>query len=270
MPDLLPTTFIGNTEITRLACGSNPFLGYSYRSAAHDAWQRRTMTPERIALVLERSLECGINVMLGNFDDDYILHQARQICERRVGSAPHWVAYTHGGPERQIETIDRLVDQGAFAIYIQGGVVDSCFKYNYVGGICIDGTDNLNDIVPWLEHIKAKGCVAGMGTHRPQIIAEAENRNIGAEFYVTPLNYLGIYCEYANAVRIINQTDKPFIAIKTLGGGAKTSPEEGLTCAYTALKKSDIVAVGCENEEIAEYNAALVRNLLGWLNGKVM
>ncbi len=267
---LLPTIKIGSTEVTRLICGSNPFLGYSYRSAAYDAWQRRTMTPDRVAQILEKCLECGINTMAGNFDDDGNLPQARALCERRVGSAPHWIAYTHGGPGRQIETIDKLADQGAFAIYIQGGTVDSCFNYNFVGGLNLDGQDRFEEVLPWLERIRERGCVPGLGTHRPPVVRVAEERGYGAEFYTTPLNFLAVYCDYADAVRTINHVQKPFVAIKTLGGGGRIPPAEGLTCAFTALKKTDAVAVGLENEECAEYDANLARELLGWLDGKVM
>lgn len=268
--ELLPTTRIGDVDVTRLICGSNPFLGYSYRSPAHDAWQRRTMTIDRIAQLLEKCLECGVNAMAGNFDDDHTLHEARQVCEKRVGQAPHWIAYTNGGPPRQLETIDKLADQGAFAIYIQGGTVDSCFKYNYVGGLDLDAGDTLDEVVPWLQHIRDRGCVPGIGTHRAQVIRIAEDRGYDTDFYMTSLNYLKVYCDYVSAVRIINQVDKPFIAIKTLGGSAKIPPEEGLTCTLTAIKKTDAVAMGVENEESIEYNANLTRSILGWLDGKVM
>lgn len=267
---LLPTTTIGTTQVARLICGSNPFLGYSYRTPAHDAWQRRTMTPDRIAQILERCLESGINTMAGNYDDDHTLHRARQICARRVGCAPHWIAYTHGGPARQIETIDKLADQGAFAIYIQGGTVDSCFSYNFVGAIELERGDHLDDVLPWLARIRERGCVPGLASHRPQIIRLAQERGYGAEFYVTPLNMLSVYCEYAAAVRVINEVPQPVIAIKTLGGSARISPLEGMTCAYTALKRTDCIAMGMENEECAQYDADCAREILGLLAGKVM
>jgi hypothetical protein len=187
-----------------------------------------------------------------------------------VGSAPHWIAYTHGGPPRQIETIDKLADQGAFAIYIQGGTVDCCFNYNFVGGLMMDGNDRFDDAVPWLEHIRERGCVPGLGSHWSDIIRCAEERGYGAESHTTTLNNLAVYCDYYPAVRTINTVQKPFVVIKTLGGGAKIAPSEGLTCAYTAIKKTDAAAIGLENEESAEYDANLAREIMGWLEGKAM
>ena len=55
----------GSYRISRLICGSNPFLGYSYRSEAHNAWQRRHFTPERIAQILEVCAEYGVNAVAG-------------------------------------------------------------------------------------------------------------------------------------------------------------------------------------------------------------
>lgn len=78
-------------EVSRLICGSNPFLGYSYRSPAHNKWQRRTFTRERISEVLEKCLEVGINTLLGNMDDDRTLPRALNLLERRTGSRMKWI-----------------------------------------------------------------------------------------------------------------------------------------------------------------------------------
>jgi hypothetical protein len=41
-----PITDFAGLKISRLICGSNPFLGYSYRSSGHNAWQKRHFMPE--------------------------------------------------------------------------------------------------------------------------------------------------------------------------------------------------------------------------------
>ena len=134
----------------------------------------------------------------------------------------------------------------------------------------MDGQDEFDRVIPWLEHIRQRACVPGLGSHRPPVIRCAEERNHGAEFYMLALNYLRVYSDYAPAVKTINQVNKPFMAIKTLGGSAKITPAEGFTCAYTAIKRTDCIAVGVENEESIEYNADLARDILGWLDGKMM
>lgn len=93
----------------------------------------------------------------------------------------------------------------------------------------------------------------------------AEARGYDTDFYVTPLNTLRIYCEYEAAVLAINRTPKTVIASKTLGGGARLAPGDGLTVAYASLKPGDIVAVGMENEECAAGNARTAEELLSVL-----
>ena len=261
----LPQVKLGSHSVSRLVCGSNPFLGYSYRSAAHDRWQRRTFTPQRISEVLEKCLQVGVNTVACNYDDARTMPQALELLEKRTGTRMQWIAYTHGGEGFQRESIGMIADDGAIACYIQGGVADSQFHYNYVGHVVPDQGDTLDKVVDWLALIRERGMVPGLGTHQPYIIRQAEARGYDLEFYTTPLNFLGIYCQYHAAVMAINETRKPVLAIKTLGGGLKTSPQDGLTCALASLKPTDMVAVGMENEEIVEDNAALVAGIIAAL-----
>ncbi|KPJ62669.1 MAG: hypothetical protein AMS15_03200 [Planctomycetes bacterium DG_23] len=262
----LPRVDFFGQEVSRLICGSNPFLGYSYRSAAHSKWQRRYFTPERISEVLEKCLEVGINTLIGNMDDDRTLPRALNLVERRIGKRMNWIAYTHGGAERQEESIRMISDDGAFACYIQGGVVDSQFQYEYVGRLRLDKPNTLQRVRPWLSLIREKQMIPGLGTHRHQIIQLAEEMGIENEFFVTTLNFLNFYCSYAEAVQAIRKTSKPVIVIKTLAGSARVRPQDGLTMAFTAIKPKDIVAVGMENEESAQENAHLAEEIIAGLD----
>ena len=258
----LPTVPFGPHQISRLICGSNPFLGYSYRSAAHNRWQRRHFTPERIAEILETCAEHGINALLGNMDEEQTLPRALEIMERRTGKRLHWIAYTHGGPAGQEASISMIADAGAIACYIQGGVVDSRFQYNFTGSIQTDQPNQLEQIRGWIERIRERGMIPGAGTHRAQILEIIDQGDYGNDFFIHPVNYLGAYCSYAETVRAVRQTDRTVIAIKTLGGSAKIRPQDGFTCAYTALKPGDIVAVGMEHEEAVEENTQLAADIL--------
>ena len=258
----LPTVPFGPYQISRLICGSNPFLGYSYRSAAHNRWQRKHFTPERIAEILEKCAEHGINTLVGNMDDERTLPRALEVMEQRTGERLHWIAYTHGGPDGQEESISMIADAGAIACYIQGGVVDSRFQYNFVGAIQLDQPNQLEQIRGWIDRIQEKGMIPGAGTHRAQILEIIDRGEYGNDFFVHPVNYLGAYCSYAETVRAVRRTERTVIASKTLGGSAKIRPQDGFTCAYTALKPRDIVAVGMEHEEAVEENAQLAADIL--------
>jgi len=259
----IPTVRFGDREVSRLVCGSNPFMGYSYRSDAHSQWQREHFTPQRISEVLEKCLEVGINTLAGNYDDDRTLAQALDILEKRTGHRMQWIAYTHGHrDESQENSISKIADDGAFACYIQGGVVDSQFHYNYVGNIVLGKADTLDRAIPWLALIREKGMLPGLGTHRHQILRLAEKRGYDAEFYMTTFNFTNKYCSYAEQFRAVRATAKPIVAIKPMGGGGQIPPADALTCCFTGLKPIDVVAVGMENEHIVEHNARLTVEIL--------
>ena len=126
--------------------------------------------------------------------------------------------------------------------------------------------DTLDELGKFAENIRGYKLPVGMGSHHWSILKLMHERDYGLDFMVTSLNYLGIHCdEYAGAVKTINQINKPIIVIKTLGGSAKVSPKDGLTCAFSGIKPSDIVAVGMEHEEAAEENARSAQEIIGYL-----
>ena len=259
----IPTVAFGDREVSRIVCGSNPFLGYSYRSEAHNRWQREHFTPQRISEVLEKCLEVGINTLAGNYDENRTLARALDILEKRTGQRMQWIAYTHGHrDESQEGSIAQIADDGAFACYIQGGVVDSQFHYNYVGAIVLDRGDTLDRVIPWLALIRDKGMIPGLGTHRHQVLRVAEERGYDAEFYTTPFNFRNIYCSYADQFKAVRSTPKPIVAIKPCGGSGEIKAPDALTCCFTGLKPSDVVAIGMENEHIVEHNAKLAAEIL--------
>ena len=257
----VPLTDFAGLKISRLICGSNPFLGYSYRSSGHNAWQKRHFTPERIADVLVKCLEVGITGFAGNYEKERVLPRALEEVQRRCGRRPTWIAYV--GPDR--EAIKSVVNDGAAACYIHCGAADSCFTYNSGGQPNLEAGDTMDKLVEAVGVIRDHKLPAGMGSHRWRLIQLMQKRGYDVDFFVTTLNYVGVYCEYAGAVRAINTVGKPVMAIKTLGGSAKVSPEDGLTCAFTALKPGDIIAVGMEHEDAAVENARLAESILGLL-----
>jgi len=259
------TTQIAGLTISRLICGSNPFLGYSYRSPAHSAWQRRHFTPERIADVLEKCLEVSITGLLANYEQERVIPRALEEVERRCGERPTWIAYVSGDDERLREGIKSVAEDGADACYIQCGTGDSCFSFSRTGKPLLDAGDTLDRLVEFTNLIHELGMPAGMGSHHWQILRVMDEREYDVQFMVTTLNYVGVYCEYAGAVRAINTIDRPIIAIKTLGGNARVPPQDGLTCAFTGIKRGDVVAVGMEHEEAAEENARLAEQIIGYL-----
>ena len=62
---MFPMAEIGGLPISRLICGSNPFLGFSHYSAARDRWLKEYFTVERMVEVVEEiATERGISMVL--------------------------------------------------------------------------------------------------------------------------------------------------------------------------------------------------------------
>ena len=51
---------LGTLEVSRLILGSNPFWGYSHKSARLDEEMRRHHTDERIMQILDEAADCGL------------------------------------------------------------------------------------------------------------------------------------------------------------------------------------------------------------------
>lgn len=154
----------------------------------------------------------------------------------------------------------------AKACYLQCGAADDRFSYRRGDRPVLDGSDRMDELLPMLDAIRSHGLPAGIGTHFWVILEEMQRRGYDPDFFVTTLNYVGVHCRgYAETVRLINTIAKPFVVIKTLGGSAKVRPQDGFTCAYTAIKPTDIVAVGIEHEEAVREDAALAAGIIGCL-----
>src|SRR5512135_1796039 len=62
-PPSLPTVRLGALEVSRFILGSNPFWGYSHKSAALDEEMKRFHTDERIMQILDEAAECGVTAV---------------------------------------------------------------------------------------------------------------------------------------------------------------------------------------------------------------
>src|SRR5512135_3932796 len=62
-PASLPTVTLGGLEVSRLILGSNPFWGYSHKSAQLDEEMRKHHTDERIVQILDEAASCGLTAV---------------------------------------------------------------------------------------------------------------------------------------------------------------------------------------------------------------
>src|SRR5512136_1534779 len=121
-PAGLPAVWLGSLEVSRLILGSNPFWGYSHKSAELDEEMRRHHTDERIVQILDEAASCGVTAVASPPEERW-----RKIWTRYVaagGKLKLWISQCHGDPGQMLAEIDRSVAAGAAAVFIQGARVE--------------------------------------------------------------------------------------------------------------------------------------------------
>ncbi len=231
----LPTIRLGTLEVSRLILGSNPFWGYSHRSPQLDEEMRRHHTDERIIQILDEAAECGLTAVASPPDDRW-----RRLWTRyseNGGRLKIWISQCHGNPEQMISEIDRSIQAGARAIFIQGLRVEEQF-----------GRGNFDTLRSWIEHIKEAGLPAGAAAHWPEIHPELERRNFPTDFYYQCMYNVSKTNDYSpaereKAVATIARLGKPVVAYKILAAG-RLAASEGFEHAFNHIKRKDGVCVG--------------------------
>jgi len=226
---------LGTLEVSRLILGSNPFWGYSHKSAQLDEEMRRHHTDERIAQILDEAASCGVTAVASPPDERW-----RKLWTRYAaggGKLKLWISQCHGSPEQMLAEIDRSVEAGAAAVFIQGARVEEQF-----------GKGNFDLLRTWIEHIKRAGLPAGAAAHWPEVHPELERRGFPTDFYYQCMYNASKTSDYSPAERekaaaTIAHLKKPVIAYKILAAGRLTAAE-GFEYAFSRIKRKDGVCVG--------------------------
>lgn len=231
----LPTVRLGPLEVSRLILGSNPFWGYSHKSAQLDEEMRRFHTDERIARILDEAADCGLTALASPPDARWVGIWTRY--RAGGGRLRHWISQCHGAPEQMLQEIDRSVRAGAAAIFIQGARVEEQF-----------GKGNFDTLRVWIERIKAAGLPAGAAAHWPEVHPELERRGLPTDFYFQCMYNASKTSDYSAAERekaagTIAGLKKPVIAYKILAAG-RLSAQEGFEDAFRRIGRKDGVCVG--------------------------
>ncbi len=240
---VLPTVRLGTLEVSRLILGSNPFWGYSHKSARLDEEMRRFHTDERIMRILDEAASCGLTALASPPDERW-----RKLWTRyRAGGGKleNWISQCHGAPEQMLQEIDRSVEAGAAAVFIQGARVEEQFAKG--------AFDSLRT---WIEHIKKAGLPAGAAAHWPEIHPELERRGFPTDFYYQCMYNASKTSDYSAAERdkaaaTITRLGKPVIAYKILAAGRLTAAE-GFEYAFNHIRRKDGVCVGIYAENAVD------------------
>lgn len=244
----LPTGKIGLLTISRLICGGNLFSGSAHsRDLIYvSRLLRQYFSPEKIMDTLELCEANGINTAILRCDEHITGVLARYRKER--GGKIQWIAQTYPKVGNLTENIQKAIDCGAVAAFMQGGIGDQFLAQGRV--------DLIGKVI---DFVKQNRLAAGVGSHSLEVPKAVEKEGLKPDFYFKTINRVGYNSQPpAEIADFMKGVDRPWIAFKVLGAGV-VKPRDGFELA---LKMGvDFMNVGMFDFQVQE-DAGIVRSLL--------
>ncbi len=262
-----PQGKIKDLSISRLICGGNLLSGHAHsRDLIYvSSLLKQYFTDDKVFETFELCEENGINTMLVRVDDDTKRIIGRYWNER--GGQMQWIAQVKPKINDLTSDIQRAVDRGAAAIYIQGQVSDRFVSEEHV--------DLLGEAV---EIIRKNGIVAGIGAHELNTVVACNEAGLDPDFYMKTINSKSywsagpmprkdsVWAETPEeTIAYMNGIKQPWIAFKILGAGA-IKPQEGFRYAFES--GADFICVGMFDFQVTEDAIIAQEVLSGDLNRK--
>jgi len=239
----MPAGQIGKLKISRMICGGNLISGYAHSRDL--VYVSRLMgeynTEQRVMDTLELCERNGINTVLSDPWD-----KPRKILNgywKDRGGKIQWIVDCRPDPKDPKTNIQRAVDAGASAIYVNGG---------WSEGLVRQG--KMDALAKMVQIIHDNGMPAGIGGHLLDVPVACEKAKLPADFYVKTLHsrkywsseakreHDNIWCRKPDeTIAFMKDVAKPWIAYKTLAAGA-VNPTVGFKFALQG--GADFLCVG--------------------------
>jgi hypothetical protein len=258
---------IGGLEVSRLILGGSPLQHYVHcRDLRYVAsLLAHYNTTERVLETLALAEQQGINTLVchpsGPAGNTVALLKRHR---EKHGGKMQWIIAPldpiEPGLAKYGEQVQKLVDDGADAVYIWGVQTDALVRQG-----------KLDLIGQAVQLGKSLGVPCGVAAHDLRVVQECEKNQIAADFYIktlhhhnypgAKLNYDSLWCSNPEeTVTFMQGVQKPWIAFKVLAAGA-IPPADGFHYAFES--GADFVLAGMYDFEIAEdvqtVNAILAR-----------
>jgi uncharacterized membrane protein YphA (DoxX/SURF4 family) len=277
----VPTSKIGEMEISRIICGGNLISGYAhsrdliYVSSLVQAY----FNDEKVIETMKMCEACGINTIILRVDKNTL--RIMEKYRKRDGKM-QWIAQTKFTEEDFKSDIDAAVDAGADAAYLHGGIADS---------LVAEG--NIDLLRKASEYIKSRKILGGVAAHDIRVIMACEENGFDVDFYMKTLNSGNYWTagprlitdndwtpdptkivepEFGKnlhdniwattpeqTIEVMKKVNKPWIAYKVLGAGA-IHPRDGFR--YVFEHGADFACVGMFDFQIVQ-NANIANEILG-------
>ena len=242
----MPAIDLGPHRISRLICGSNPMLGYSYLGAHTDRQMKEYFTVERTVEFLHKCEQAGILAHQSSGRSDYFNSLWESGSKLKILSL-----------QSQRENIKPAIETARpIAIVHHGGVSDRLFA---------EGKPEV--VHDFVKAVKDQGLLAGVSAHNPDVIRKIADDGWEVDLFMTCFYYLtrkqgkedpakslpvGSYHFLKDdpkvMTQVIRQVRQPCLAFKILGAGRMCSSQEEVEAAFKFafenIKPVDGVIVG--------------------------
>jgi len=265
----LPKGRIRDLEVSRLICGGNLIGGWAhsrdliYVSRLFKAYN----TDEKIMDTLELCEQNGINAIITNPVSGDVINRYK----RERGGTIQWIVEGHPTEKDMTTDIQKSIDNGAAAVYIQGAIGDRWIRQG-----------RMDLVQQTVAFVRENGLPAGVGAHQLAVPVACEKDGVDPDFYVKTLhrgdywsaqrpdqnkdvvdnladNYWSMTPE--ETIAFMATVDKPWIAFKVLAAGA-IPPRKGFEYAFKG--GADFICVGMFDFHVAE-DAAIANEILASL-----
>src|SRR5450759_3476545 len=164
-PIQVPKMKFGGSEISRIVLGVNPFYGYAHYNNTFGAVMKEWYTQEKVCAIMHQCNRYGINAFNYVHMERAPLDLARFQAE---GGKMHLIVQVSAGVESSmlVKTLKPL------ALHRQGEVVDKAYQ-----------TGQMHTVKEWCKQARDLGVLVGVGTHKPEVIAQVEEEGWDVDFY---------------------------------------------------------------------------------------
>ena len=248
----LPYGQIGKLKLSRMILGGNLRGGWAhardllYVSALVKAYHHRAKIFETFAL----AESCGVNTILTN----PVLCAMINDYWRTTGGKIQFISDCGG--KDVLEAVQKSIDAGASACYVQGGIADK-----------LVAKGDFDTIAKAVELTRRNGLVAGIGAHKLETVKGCRDKGLKPDFWMKTMHHGkywssfggeedgdfkhdNFWCKKPDEVMAyMKEVQEPWIAFKVLAAGA-IHPKNGFRYALEA--GADFICVGMYDFQIVE------------------
>ena len=257
--ELFPRTTVAGKSLSRMIIGTNWLLGWSHRSPAADHQiKKRFPDGESAYPMLKAFLDNGVDTIMGMMQQERVMQEAVRCAEEKTGKkmividTP--IMNVDDNPTARMEArevIKRSKAAGADFCFLHHSTVEQLVNKN---------RHEIVRLYDYTQMIREEGMIPGLSAHMPEIILYCDENGYDVETYIQIYNCMGflMQVEIETVAQIIHNAKKPVMTIKPMAAG-RTTPFVGLNFVYNTIRDTDMVTVGCFNEEEAYEDIEIAR-----------